>query len=179
MKKINKILIACIIILLILGIILVVNIQKNQVDKIAGVDEIQSDAYTEITTNSEWDYYVNDDNTTISLTNYKGNATELTIPSTIDGYAVTTLRFELFYGNRTITTLTIPENITHIDSGLFTNHTYPDGTQVTSNITTVNYNATEANLTQDGGNSFSGFFGSSVTTKIGRASCRERVSHQV
>ena len=158
MKKINKILIACIIILLILGIILIVNIQKNQVDKIAGVDEIQSDAYTEITTNSEWDYYVNDDNTTtISLTNYKGNATELTIPSTIDGYAVTTLRFGLFYGNKTITTLTIPENITHIDSGLFTNHTYPDGTQ-------VNYNATEANLTQDGGNSFSGFFGSSVTT---------------
>ncbi|MBR2447205.1 MAG: leucine-rich repeat protein [Clostridia bacterium] len=60
---------------------------------------------------SEFTYEVN--NGTATLTSYTGNATEVVVPSEIDGYAVTALGDNLFKDS-SVTSVTLPASVTSI-----------------------------------------------------------------
>lgn len=74
--------------------------------------------YNNVTSNSEYDYVVK--NSTAVLSNYKGTATNVNIPSTIDGYSVSDFGL-IFSGNKSITSITIPNSVTSINSKAFYN----------------------------------------------------------
>lgn len=54
-----------------------------------------------------------------AITGYTGDATQLTVPSELGGYPVTTIAAKAFQGCTSITAVTIPEGITSIGSGAF------------------------------------------------------------
>lgn len=56
---------------------------------------------------------------TCTIDAYKGNATSLVIPSTIEGYAVTSIGDEAFMWCKSLTRITIPDSITTISEGAF------------------------------------------------------------
>ncbi len=51
---------------------------------------------------------------TCQITDYTGSATELEIPSELDGYTVTNIGFEAFFGCKSLTSITIPNSVTYI-----------------------------------------------------------------
>ncbi len=64
------------------------------------------------TTEDGLEYSISDDEVTI--TNYRGSATELTIPSTIEGYPVTYICDYAFWECDSLTSITLPEGVTSI-----------------------------------------------------------------
>ena len=67
---------------------------------------------------SEYQYAVLS-NGTAEITNYLGSATNLTIPSTIDGYKVTSIGSEAFSHCQSLTSVTIPSGVTSINDDAF------------------------------------------------------------
>ncbi|MCI6616952.1 leucine-rich repeat protein [Ruminococcus sp.] len=66
----------------------------------------------------DYEYEILDDGTA-SITNYSGYDTELTIPSEIDGYKVTSIGIAAFEWNNSLTSVTIPDCVTSIGSSAF------------------------------------------------------------
>ncbi|MBR5201882.1 MAG: leucine-rich repeat domain-containing protein, partial [Clostridia bacterium] len=63
----------------------------------------------------DWTYSViSEANKTAQITGYSGTETNLRIPTTIDGYTITSIGNKAFYKNATITQVVIPEGITSI-----------------------------------------------------------------
>lgn len=58
-------------------------------------------------------------NGTAEITAYNGSAAELTIPSELGGYAVTSIGSKSFYKNTSITTLIIPDSVKNIGDSAF------------------------------------------------------------
>lgn len=69
-------------------------------------------------TSGDYTYKILDDNT-IEITGYNGNAVDLVIPETIDGYTVTRIGEDAFEEALTIKTVTISDTITYIGWGAF------------------------------------------------------------
>ena len=61
-----------------------------------------------------------DDNGEITITGFSGNATEVVIPSTIDGHKVTSIADYAFYNFIGMTSISIPETVTSIGQNSFT-----------------------------------------------------------
>ena len=59
------------------------------------------------------------DNGTSEITDYTGTATDLSIPSTIDGYSVTSIGNYAFAWCSSLTSVTIPESVTSIGNAAF------------------------------------------------------------
>ena len=74
--------------------------------------------YNNITTNSEYDYVLH--NGKAQLTKYKGSATEVIIPSSIDGYDVEFFG-SIFSDIENIVSVVIPDSVTSIGSHAFYN----------------------------------------------------------
>lgn len=55
------------------------------------------------------------------ITAYNGNDAEVIIPDELDGDAITTIGYDLFYDNSTVAKVTVPEGITEIESNAFSN----------------------------------------------------------
>ena len=68
---------------------------------------------------SVWEYMHNFYDDSISITSYYGDDTELTIPSSLDGYPVTSINYGVFSGNTKLKTVTIPNTITGIGNEAF------------------------------------------------------------
>lgn len=66
---------------------------------------------------ANWDYTVIADGTEIMLTRYKGTASTVITPLTIDGLPVTTIGKETFTGNATITYVWLKDSITTVEDG--------------------------------------------------------------
>lgn len=89
--------------------------------------------------NGEYKYIILDDGT-VEIKKYKGSASDLVIPDTIDGRKVTSIGYidndngycAAFEGNSSIKSVTIPEGINYMSPCMFKDCT---------NLTTVNYNA--------------------------------------
>ncbi len=69
-------------------------------------------------TSGDYSYDILSDGT-VEITGYTGKATELKIPRTIDGKAVTSIGYRAFDSNTTIESLTIPDSVTSIDQQAF------------------------------------------------------------
>ncbi len=87
---------------------------------------VESDAATILTSQDGlWKYYVNADNTTITINSggsskaYLGNDTDITIPSTIDGYTVDSVGAYAFYNCNTIESITVPNTVLSIGDRAF------------------------------------------------------------
>ncbi|MCD7796098.1 MAG: leucine-rich repeat domain-containing protein [Clostridiales bacterium] len=72
-------------------------------------------AFVDTYTSGDYEYTVLDDSTA-EITDYTGSAAELTIPSAIDGYTVTTIGCSAFYDCTSLTSITIPESVTNIEA---------------------------------------------------------------
>lgn len=81
-------------------------------------------------TSNGWTYKVSSSGLTITA--YSGSATNVTIPSSLDGYKVTSIGSKAFADKYTIKTVTIPETITSIGSEAFFG---------CAGLSTINFNA--------------------------------------
>ena len=77
---------------------------------------------------SIFDYYLNDDNTTLTLSTINKAKQDLvtailTIPSTINGFNVTTIGENLFNSNKKISEVILPSSIKEIQNGAFMDST--------------------------------------------------------
>lgn len=80
-------------------------------------EEIKSFRY------ENFEYYVKDDQT-ISISLYKGNESELVIPSEINGLVVTSIESDAFYENKNFSDITLPDTIRDIDMYTFSQTDY-------------------------------------------------------
>ncbi len=71
--------------------------------------------FAEDTPAEAFEYTVNEDGETVTITKYIGDFTEVVIPSTIDGKDVTVIGFNSFSGCSTLNSITLPDTITSID----------------------------------------------------------------
>jgi hypothetical protein len=67
-----------------------------------------------------WEYEVDDDGNA-TITGYKGNASAIAVPSTIDGYTVTKIGDSAFEDNKSISSVTIPDSVKEIGVYVFKN----------------------------------------------------------
>ena len=83
----------------------------------------------------EWTYKIN--TTGITLTDYRGDASDLLIPSELDGKPVTQLGNDLFYGNMKLKSVVIPGTVTAIGSNAFNSCTSLEDLQLSFTIKTI------------------------------------------
>ena len=77
----------------------------------------------------------NTNDNTVRIVCYIGNDTTLTIPSTIEGYSVTSIGSSAFYNCDSLTSIVIPDGVTSIGSNAFYN---------CYSLTTINFNGAKA-----------------------------------
>ncbi len=80
-------------------------------------------------------------NTGIIITKYTGTATDVTIPDTINGIAVTEIGEGAFKANETITNVVIPDSVTHIYPTAFSNCKLLETVKLSANLTAIGYEA--------------------------------------
>ena len=68
--------------------------------------------------NSTYSYVIEDDGT-VTITRYSGTDTDIVIPKSIDGKMVTSIGWSAFLGCSDLTSITIPEGVTSIESFAF------------------------------------------------------------
>ncbi|MGN0517245.1 MAG: leucine-rich repeat protein [Acutalibacteraceae bacterium] len=73
----------------------------------------------EWTDSDSFDYVINSDNQTATITGYPGTGTEVIIPPIIDGYTVTGIDDMAFYGCSSVTSIIIPDSISWIGWSAF------------------------------------------------------------
>ena len=87
-----------------------------------------------------WEYEVDDDGNA-TITSYKGTASAVAVPSTIDGYKVTKIGAFAFQNNKNIYSVTMPNSVTEIGSRAFSGCTNLSNFKLPPNITTLGYEA--------------------------------------
>ncbi|MBR1663503.1 MAG: fibronectin type III domain-containing protein [Ruminococcus sp.] len=96
-----------------------------------GVD-LNSEITAQAGTYGDFEYTLSEDENSIVIDRYRGNASNVTIPSQIDGKKVTGILSGAFFENKTLKSVTIPKGVTSI-SGAFseckalTSVTLPEG----------------------------------------------------
>lgn len=78
-------------------------------------------AAAETLTYEDYKYIVNSNGISVTITDYTGSATELTIPDEINGYAVTALGSAVFQDRDDLTNVVIPGSVKKIGEGAFFN----------------------------------------------------------
>ena len=78
--------------------------------------ELDMSAYASIS--GDFEYELLDDGTA-EITDYTGSATDLTIPSTLDGFTVTSIGARAFMSCRNLTSVSIPNSVTSIGEDAF------------------------------------------------------------
>ena len=105
-------------ILLILVIVSAIIINKNSsIVDIAKTGELEVKTYVTSTDNKWWYTVTDENNKTIKLERYLSTSAEVNIPSTIDGYTVTSLNTLILWGDRNIYNITIPSTIINVKDG--------------------------------------------------------------
>ena len=138
MKKLRKNKYRLISILILIAIIVfAIIIGNNKVLQIAGAKENERKADINGTTDSRFTYTVNDDGTSITLTKYIGTDTDVTIPSTIDGYTVTSIGIGVFENCKSLTSVKMPSTLTRIGDSAFNSCTKLTSIEIPSSVTSI------------------------------------------
>ena len=85
--------------------------------------------------------YTLDDDDNATITAYKGNATALVIPSTIDGYTVVAIGNGAFRGNVKLAAVMIPDTVTKIEDSAFSGCTGLTDISLPKNLKTLGVDA--------------------------------------
>ena len=72
-----------------------------------------------------------------TLTEYKGNAASVVIPDKAESYKVTVIGAEAFWGNKTMTSVTIPDTVTKIEYAAFNECTALTSIVIPSSVKTI------------------------------------------
>ena len=83
-----------------------------------------------------WEYEVDDDGNA-TITSYKGTASAVAVPSTIDGYKVTKIGSSAFENNKNLYSVTMPNSVTEIGNYAFERCKNLSNLKLPSNITTL------------------------------------------
>ncbi|MCL1854709.1 MAG: leucine-rich repeat domain-containing protein [Clostridia bacterium] len=97
-----------------------------------------ADGESETVTNGDYAYTLSDDQATI--TTYAGNAAELTIPDTLDGYPVTGIGFAAFELCDGLVSVTIPNSVTSIGDSAFWGCGGLTGVTIPDSVTSIGKN---------------------------------------
>ena len=93
-------------------------------------------------TSGDWTYSViSEENKTAQITGYSGTATDLKIPSIIDGYTITSIGNNAFQENATITHVTIPDGVTSIGRYAFYECEALERVVIPDGVKTISYAA--------------------------------------
>lgn len=74
---------------------------------------------------------------TATITSYSGSATNLTIPSKLNGMKITQIDFNAFSGNKKLTKVTIPDTVTTIGNSAFEDCTSLASVNIPSSVTGI------------------------------------------
>ncbi len=90
------------------------------------------------TTSGDYEYKVlSKTDKTCKITDYKGSATELTIPSTLNGYKVTSICDSAFWSCTSLASITIPDSVTSIGSWVFYDCTSLTSVTIPDSMTSI------------------------------------------
>lgn len=89
-----------------------------------------------------FDFDFTPDNTAVIVTNYKGTAADVTIPSRYQGKPVTTIGNTAFQ-NSAVTSVTIPDSVTAIYSGAFANCSQLTNISIPNSVTFIGFSTFE------------------------------------
>lgn len=95
-------------------------------------------------TEGDYTYTVNEDGETVTITKYSGTDTEVVIPGTLGGKAVTTIGATAFEYCKSLTSVTIPDSVTTISNPHFSGNTLL--ANITVGETNPNYSAVDGVL---------------------------------
>ena len=91
---------------------------ETETQELESFEEPETEGYlAETLVEGDFKYQVSSNQATI--VGYLGSDSAITIPATIGGYSVTTIGYQAFYQNQTITEVTLPEGLTTIANGAF------------------------------------------------------------
>ncbi len=76
---------------------------------------------------------------TATITSYSGSATNLTIPSKLNGMKITQIDFNAFSGNKKLTKVTIPDTVTTIGDLAFNNCTSLKEVTIPASVTEIGF----------------------------------------
>ena len=88
-----------------------------------------------------FEYAVNEDGESVTLTKYSGSDTEVIIPSELGGKPVTAIGEKAFYQNKTITSVKIPEGVTSIEITAFRNCSSLTEVTIPKSVTSIGWGA--------------------------------------
>ena len=94
----------------------------------------------EILVSGDFEYEILYDNE-INIVSYKGSASTVNIPSTLDGYKVVEISSECFSGNTRLSSIVIPNTISYIDMGSFEGCTSLKNVTIPSSVDEIKFNA--------------------------------------
>ena len=121
-------------------------------EEYATENDIPFIAITDSDDSVDFEYEILSDGTA-EITAYKGSAAELTIPSELDGYMVTSIGDRAFYGCESLTDVVIPDSVISIGEGVFykcsslTSVLIPDGvTSISDNLFCNCFNLTDITI---------------------------------
>lgn len=77
----------------------------------------------------------------VNIINYSGSSEHVIVPGVINGYPVTIIGMEAFYGNGNIKSVTLSENLLHIDIGAFADCTNLTSVQFPSSLSYIGQGA--------------------------------------
>ncbi len=102
-----------------------------------------NDGYCSLCGKCPFEYSVNHDGTTITITDYTASDENVKIPSKIDGYTVTNIGTEAFFSCYDLTNVTIPDTVTTIHSDAFRSCDNLENVVIGNRVTSVNESAFE------------------------------------
>ena len=131
MKKSKKLLI-----LLAAGLLTAAAMQVSAEDVSPGTEtEITQQAEKNVTT--VFSFMINEDSTTVTITEYNGTETDVVIPESINGMEVTGIATSAFGGNTEITSVTMPDTVLNINASAFKGCLNLENIKLSKNLLTM------------------------------------------